>query len=69
MWIARDRDNSLWIYYRKPVFNDEYGIFSDPESRTILEVPEDEYPEVTVDSSPVKLMSSIKYNEVVRDDE
>ena len=56
LWIARDKDNSLFIYSKKPIkcynfYN--YDIEDDLDS-TIM--PEELYPELTFENSPKQLI-------------
>lgn len=56
LWIARDRDGSLWIYESKPVLNSEkeYFIVIEKKFGSSLNttLPEKWFPEVTFENSP-----------------
>ena len=55
LWIARDIDESLWLYYDKPFFITEYKCYSALlGDRDILlgELEKNLFPEVTFGNSP-----------------
>ncbi len=56
LWIARDRDGSLWAYDEKPVLSDN-GVWNieDLDHHDMLEVPEEFYPDLTYENSPRRL--------------
>jgi len=52
VWVARDEDNSLWIYTTKPhkacgMFDCAYG--------EMFQIDASVYPEITYENSPVKV--------------
>lgn len=53
-WIARDEDNSLWLYDKKP--REGGGMFHLPAGgETMMQLPEDCYPDLTFELSPIKV--------------
>lgn len=50
LWIARDKDDSLWVFESKPERN-EYGRFVS-EHRDYANLNETWFPEVTSENSP-----------------
>ena len=53
-WIARDEDNSLWLYDKEP--REGGGMFHlSAGGETMMPLPEDCYPDVTYELSPVKV--------------
>ena len=52
MWVARDRDNKLYLYPRKPIREKQSGIFSENE---FCEVNSKYFPEVTWENSPKEI--------------
>ena len=53
-WIARDDDNSLWLYDKKPL--ESGGIFcSSQGGETMMQLPGDCYPDLTFELSPIKV--------------
>ena len=53
MWIARDEDGILTLYYGKPILEDWLGMWSSKEGRK--ELDRDLFPEVTFENSPMKV--------------
>lgn len=54
-WIARDEDNSLWLYDKEP--REGGGMFHlSAGGETMMPLPEDCYPEVTYELSPIKVI-------------
>ena len=56
LWIARDKDNSLFIYSKKPIkdYNTYMYAIEDVLDSTII--PEELYPELTFENSPKQLI-------------
>ena len=53
-WVARDYDNSLWLYSKEPDELD--GMFFAPAGGDyIMQLPEDCYPDLTSELSPIKV--------------
>lgn len=53
-WIARDEDNSLWLYDKEP--REGGGMFhASAGGETMMPLPSESYPEVTYELSPVKV--------------
>lgn len=53
-WIARDKDNSLWLYDKKP--RESGGMFYLPAGgEAMMQLPEDCYPDLTFELSPIKV--------------
>ena len=50
LWIARDKDGELYLYIDKPVRQEQH-FFKYP----FLEIPEEDFPEVTWENSPQKV--------------
>jgi hypothetical protein len=50
LWIARDKDDSLWVFENKPTRN-EYGVFGS-EHIDFASLSETWFPEVTFENSP-----------------
>lgn len=53
VWVARDLDNSLWIYTTKPVKSD--GMFCCSAAGEMFQIDDSVYPEITFDNSPIKV--------------
>lgn len=53
MWIARDRDNKLYLYPEKPIRNSTLGIFSADD---FSEIKQGYCPEVTWENSPKEVV-------------
>lgn len=53
VWVARDEDNSLWIYTTKPVKSD--GMFHCSATGDMFQIDDSVYPEITYENSPVKV--------------
>ena len=53
VWVARDADNSLWIYTTKPVKSD--GMFHCSAAGEMFQIDDSVYPEITFENSPVKV--------------
>lgn len=61
MWIARDKDGSLWLYGAKPIKGKDMWVCEDFANSGCLEIdiPESgnfQLPEVTWDNSPKELI-------------
>lgn len=53
-WIARDEDNSLWLYDTEP--REGGGMFHlSAVGETMMTLPDKCYPEVTYELSPIKV--------------
>lgn len=53
-WIARDEDNSLWLYDKEP--REGGGMFHmSAGGETMMQLPEECYSEVTYELSPIKV--------------
>lgn len=53
VWVARDEDNSLWIYTTKPTKS--CGMFSCSAAGDMFQIDESVYPEITYENSPIKV--------------
>ena len=53
VWVARDEDNSLWIYTTKPVKSS--GMFHLGPTGDMFQVDDSVYPEITYENSPIKV--------------
>ena len=61
VWIARDKDNSLWLYTDKPSKNGDE--FSANAIDGFYKIDDDFYPEVTWDNSPQELVTPIRHSD------
>ena len=53
VWVARDADNSLWIYTTKPVKSD--GMFCCSAAGEMFQIDDSVYPEITFENSPIRV--------------
>ena len=53
VWVARDEDNSLWIYTTKPTKS--CGMFHCRATGDMIQIEEFVYPEITYENSPIKV--------------
>ena len=51
LWIARDKDTSLYFYKQKPQLT-RWGNWIDKNSTFFVKLPTSEFPEVTFENSP-----------------
>ena len=51
-WIARDKNNSLWLFEEKPFLDCEVWRFNPFCNIVFYEVDEDFLPEITFENSP-----------------
>lgn len=58
IYIARDKDGSLGIYYGKPTYDKDFDTF-DGDSNLIDYIHCYLYPEVTFENSPVELKPAL----------
>ena len=56
LWIARDKDNSLFIYSKKPIKNYDFYNYNTEDVLDSTIIPEELYPEVTFENSPKQLI-------------
>ena len=56
LWIARDKDNSLFIYSKKPINNYNCYIYAAEDDLDSTSIPEELYPELTFENSPKQLI-------------
>lgn len=56
LWIARDKDNSLFIYFKKPIKDYNSYICDTEDDLDPTIIPEELYPEVTFENSPKQLI-------------
>lgn len=56
LWIARDKDNSLFIYSKKPIKNYNSYIYAAGDDLNSVSIPEELYPELTFENSPKQLI-------------
>lgn len=53
LWIARERNNALWLWKEKPFYNPEKGYF---EGELLFYAIEDYlFPEITFENSPQRV--------------
>lgn len=56
LWIARDKDGNLYVYLVKPVlYSGVEFLPPEPFNHDWLDLPNDYYPEVTFENSPLPL--------------
>lgn len=55
MWIARDRNNLLWLHLEKPILNEIYGYWHSSNSLLQLEIDETLFQEITYETGPVEV--------------
>lgn len=53
VWVARDEDNSLWIYTTKPAKS--CGMFHCSAAGDMFQIDDSVYPEITFENSPIKV--------------
>ena len=53
VWVARDTDNSLWIYTTKPV--EAGGMFHCSATGDMFQIDDSVYPEITFENSPIRV--------------
>lgn len=53
VWVARDEDNSLWIYTTKPTKS--CGMFCCSAAGDMFQIDDSVYPEITYENSPIKV--------------
>ena len=56
LWIARDKDNSLFIYSKKPIKDYNFYKYDIEDVLDSTLIPEELYPEVTFENSPKQLI-------------
>lgn len=56
LWIARDKDNSLFIYSKKPIKYDNFYNYDIEDDLDSTSIPEELYPELTFENSPKQLI-------------
>ena len=68
VWIARDKDGDLSIYYGKPIKNEfdqwevDLDLFEDDSNVAYYcDLPREVYPEITFENSPVMIKLIIPY--------
>ena len=68
VWIARDKDGDLCLFYGKPTKNEcdqweiDLDLFGDdPNVAYYCDLPREVYPEITFENSPVKIKLIIPY--------
>ena len=52
LWIARDKDESLWIFEEKPTFFEGVSSFGCKFGKTYAALDNSWFPEVTFENSP-----------------
>lgn len=56
LWIARDKDNNLFIYSKRPIKDYNSYLYDDEDILDSIIIPEELYPEVTFENSPKQLI-------------
>lgn len=60
LWIARERNNALWLYKKKPFYNKERGCW---DGELLFYAVEDYiFPEVTFENSPQQVEITLLVN-------
>lgn len=49
LWIARDKNEKIFLYREEPMKSEKHEMFG---GRPLMNLPKEEYPEVTWDNSP-----------------
>ena len=62
MWLARDKKGKLTAFNMKPEYSEriECWFISDEPAWNILDLPKEEFPEVTFENSPVEIVTLSK---------
>lgn len=57
LWIARDKDGTLWLFKEYPIKKDElfYPTTDDGKFTYYRSMPTDMFPEVTFENSPMEV--------------
>lgn len=55
LWIARDKNNYLFLYEQEPIIEDG-EMFGCDEYSDYWQIPEELYPEITFENSPKQLI-------------
>lgn len=56
LWIARDKDNSLFIYSKKPIKDYNFYKYDIEDVLDSTLIPEELYPELNFENSPKQLI-------------
>ena len=56
LWIARDKDNSLFIYSKKPIKDYNCYVYDTYDDLDSTIIPEELYPELNFENSPKQLI-------------
>lgn len=56
LWIARDKDNSLFIYSKKPIKDYNCYVYATDDDLDSTIIPEELYPELNFENSPKQLI-------------
>lgn len=64
-WVARDKSDKLYIYGKKPVKDDEFGIWLNDfdDHLSFIELDKAHLPEITWETEPVEVELTIKLKE------
>ena len=60
MWIARDKDGSLWLYETKPCLNSNGDDFVQTSDGDSMQLRDDMFSQVTFENSPKEVEISVK---------
>lgn len=60
LWLARDKDNLLFLYWKKPILDDVFEDSWHSPNGCFGELNEKEFPEVTFENSPQEVELAIK---------
>lgn len=53
-WVARDKDNTLWSYTKKPIRKFSY-VWNNTKNSRSFKIPNNFFPQVTFENSPQKV--------------
>ncbi len=64
MWIARDKYNCVMAFVDKPIRREYTFVLSHPDiyesEYSVMVLPDNEFPEVTWENSPIEITTTIK---------
>jgi hypothetical protein len=59
MWIARDK-HGLWLFHEKPMYDGFLEEWYTPNADNYGSLPEEDFPEVTIENSPFEIELNLK---------
>ena len=54
VWVARDKDDNLWLYTHKPRKSLSY-FYESANCKGSMEIDNEKYPEITFENSPIQV--------------